>query len=65
MQFAIIRRLAHAAALLEQEQTCNILSVAQRAGFDNPSHFARTFRQHFGVSPRRWKTEQLRRQSGY
>ncbi|AVO37945.1 helix-turn-helix domain-containing protein [Pukyongiella litopenaei] len=64
LQFAIMRRLAHAAELLEQEQTCNILSVAQRVGFDNPSHFARTFRQHFGVSPRRWKTEQMRTQSG-
>lgn len=60
LQFAIVRKLEHAATLLEKEQNMNILNVAQSVGFTNPSHFARAFRRHYGLSPRHWKSEQMR-----
>lgn len=60
LQFAIIRKLDHAATFLEQEREVNILNLAQSVGFTNPSHFARAFRRHFGLSPRHWKSEKMR-----
>jgi AraC-like DNA-binding protein len=54
-QFAIKRKLDHAATLLEQEQSIDVMGVAQQVGFSNASHFARSFRRQFGLSPRYWK----------
>lgn len=60
IQFSIRRRLDHAASLLENEQCANILKISQCVGFNNPSHFSRAFRQHFGLSPRHWRSENMR-----
>lgn len=60
IQFSIRRKLDHAAHLLEKEQSPNILKISQCVGFNNPSHFSRAFRQHFGLSPRHWKFENMR-----
>ncbi|MEM7732114.1 MAG: AraC family transcriptional regulator [Pseudomonadota bacterium] len=60
LQFFIRRKLDYAAALLEQSEGIDVTTVAQDVGFANTSYFTRAFRQHFGLSPRVWKTEQMR-----
>lgn len=46
-------RLNRARALLEDRRFAriSIADIAWRSGFSNPSHFARRFRQRFGISP--------------
>lgn len=60
LQFFIGRKLDYAASLLEQHEAIDVTTVAQDVGFANSSYFTRAFRQHFGLSPRLWKTEQMR-----
>lgn len=52
------RRLQYAAVKLRTLSADHPVSdVAYDAGFADPSHFARRFRQHFGSSPTRWRKE--------
>lgn len=46
-------RLKRAKALLEDRRFAgiSIADIAWRSGFSNPSHFARRFRQRFGIAP--------------
>lgn len=46
-------RLERAATLL-LEKAGNITQVANSVGISNPSHFTKAFRDHFGVSPRKY-----------
>ena len=43
-------RLNHAASLLSSH-SMNIAEVAYQVGFKEPTHFTRSFKKHFGVSP--------------
>jgi AraC-like DNA-binding protein len=57
------RRLLRAAQLLS-DPGCNQVSVASIAlsvGFRDASHFARAFRTRFGITPRRWRMDAVRR----
>jgi AraC family transcriptional regulator len=40
--------------LLRQEQL-NILEIADQCGFANPSHLAKQFREHTGLTPRQFR----------
>ncbi len=44
------KRLNHAMHLLTNADT-SVNEAAFESGFENPSHFSRSFRQHFGISP--------------
>lgn len=44
------KRLNHAMHLLTNADT-TVSEAAFESGFENPSHFSRSFRQHFGISP--------------
>jgi AraC-like DNA-binding protein len=39
------------AAYLLQQKAGNISEIAYDVGYNNPSHFAQIFREHFGVAP--------------
>ncbi|MEM9060712.1 MAG: AraC family transcriptional regulator [Pseudomonadota bacterium] len=56
-QYAIRKKMEHAAHLLETYENYSILRIAHMVGFANPAHFSRTFRQQFGRAPRYWKSE--------
>ncbi len=49
-EFIRTLRLKHAARLLKQS-VGSVAEVAYRVGFNNTSHFAKVFRQMFGLSP--------------
>ncbi|MFF3147826.1 helix-turn-helix domain-containing protein [Streptomyces sp. NPDC057927] len=34
----------------------SVAAVAQRWGFSSPSHFSRTFRDAYGMSPSEWQS---------
>ncbi|SDE96200.1 AraC-type DNA-binding protein [Blastococcus fimeti] len=42
----------------------SVAAVARRCGFADPSHFARRFRQAYGVPPREWQQAAARRTAG-
>jgi AraC-like DNA-binding protein len=46
-----------AKALLEDRRflRTSIADIAWRSGFSNPSHFARRFRQRFGIAPAQFR----------
>ncbi len=44
------KRLNHAMHLLTNADN-SVSEAAFESGFENPSHFSRSFRQHFGISP--------------
>jgi AraC-like DNA-binding protein len=50
------RRLEEARALLSQPLT--VASIASLCGFKNGSHFARVFRERFGVAPSAYRARQ-------
>jgi transcriptional regulator GlxA family with amidase domain len=59
--FVRLMRLKRAAYLLEQ-QVGNVSEVAYQVGFNNLSHFAKSFREQFGMNPNEFiarKTTQL------
>jgi AraC family transcriptional regulator of arabinose operon len=47
-------RLQHAAAML-QYTVKRIESIARSAGFSDPYHFSRVFKNEFGISPREYR----------
>lgn len=47
-------RLSHARALLQQT-TMSVMNVALATGFVSASHFSKSYREHFGHSPRQEK----------
>lgn len=55
-QWLLEQRLNHAARLL-QDQHKTINEVAFESGFESVSHFSRSFKQRFGVSPSSFKLE--------
>lgn len=54
-QYVRSRRLEKAAILLRKNPQIRLLDVALEVGFETHSAFTRAFRQHFGVSPSRFK----------
>ncbi|WP_186768259.1 helix-turn-helix domain-containing protein [Streptomyces qinzhouensis] len=56
-----MRRLESAGAELARAGAAHrsIAAVAARWGFTNPSHFSRSFRDSFGVSPVQWRAAHL------
>ncbi|MFB8005260.1 helix-turn-helix domain-containing protein [Nocardia sp. NPDC056000] len=58
-QWIISARLEGARAdLARQGRTVPIAVVGRRWGFANPAHFARRFRDAYGMSPREWQQSQ-------
>lgn len=51
-QTVLEHRLQRAARLLASDATIGVGEVATRAGFGDPSYFARMFRRRFGCAPR-------------
>jgi AraC family transcriptional regulator of adaptative response / methylphosphotriester-DNA alkyltransferase methyltransferase len=48
-EYVLRDRMARAARLLARGMP--VREVARRAGYEHPSHFARAFRRHHGVTP--------------
>jgi transcriptional regulator GlxA family with amidase domain len=44
-------RIRRAAEYLRQSGEISVEQIARRVGFNSRSHFSRTFKDHFGVSP--------------
>ena len=55
-RFLVELRIKHARQLLEKTDL-PITEVGLRCGFEQPSHFAGTFRRVVGISPRAWRLE--------
>jgi AraC family transcriptional regulator len=53
-------RLEWAASCLRASDGGGIAEIAIRAGFYDQSHFSRTFRRHFGLTPAEWRRRQSR-----
>jgi len=49
-------KLEHAARLL-LETDLKVESVGYDCGFDSPSHFYKCFKEHYGLSPARYKVK--------
>jgi AraC-like DNA-binding protein len=58
-EFIRDRRLQHGAALLRGRHG-NVTEVSYAVGFKNPSHFARCFRERYGVAPSAFAGENTR-----
>jgi DNA-binding response OmpR family regulator len=52
-----IMRMKRATTLLRNEEL-NVTEVMYRVGMKNPSHFARSFRKYYGVTPGEYKTRE-------
>ena len=51
-------RIGYAKRLLAQHQTLTVADVAEKSGFQSPSHFIRLFKENAGCTPVKWrKTE--------
>ena len=55
-QFVLLQRIEHAKDIL-RDQRYSVIEAALDAGFQNPSHFARTFRRLAGTSPSEFQSE--------
>ncbi|MEL7311653.1 MAG: AraC family transcriptional regulator [Pseudomonadota bacterium] len=62
-QFAIRGKLDHAAKMLEAEDRESVLSISNSIGYANPAQFAKVFRRHFGLSPRKWRKRHIQNKS--
>ena len=52
--------LTHRALAAPEQDTLAVGEIARRFGFASPSHFSRTFRAHFGMTPLQWRKEAQR-----
>jgi AraC family transcriptional regulator len=55
-QYLIQQRVERAKQLLTRSKL-TILDITDECGFANPSHFAKYFRQHTGISPRQFRSQ--------
>jgi len=51
----LARRMSVAAELLLEQRSIAVSDVARLVGYRQPSHFARTFRRRYGLSPARFR----------
>ena len=58
-EFLRTLRIKRAAQLLEKSAG-SVTEIAYRVGFNNPSHFAKIFRQHFGLTPSEFAEKMIR-----
>lgn len=63
IQWITTARLDYARRLLESTQL-QILEIAMECGFENPSHFHKLFKTHFGDTPLQFRKKSLRIQMG-
>lgn len=54
-EWIMSQRLERAAQILVSAPGTTIAAVARRCGFADPAHFARRFRERYGVTPREWR----------
>ena len=61
-RYVLQQRLGFAkAALSSREQdVVSVGEIGKRFGFSSPSHFSRTFRQRFGLTPLQWRKDSQR-----
>lgn len=55
-EFLIRLRLAKAAEMMKAS-SASIGDIAAYCGYPNQLHFSRSFKQHYGVSPREWRSQ--------
>lgn len=55
VQFLITHRLSEAAKLLENSQY-NIEEIADKTGFESPSHFSRLFKRSYSLTPTQYRS---------
>ncbi|MEM7791934.1 MAG: AraC family transcriptional regulator [Verrucomicrobiota bacterium] len=53
------KRMEYAAKLLSRGDL-SVMEVANRVGYENASHFARGFKRHHGILPKRYQLDRLR-----
>ena len=58
VQYLLSYRLSESVKLLESTEL-GIAEIAWRTGFENPSHFSRSFRALYGFSPTQWRRRRL------
>lgn len=58
VQFLISYRLREGVKLLESSEL-QIAEISYKVGFESPSHFSRSFRSFYGVSPSEWRRRLL------
>lgn len=58
-RYVLTKRLeiAHEALANPTQDRVAIGEIAQRFGFSSPSHFSRSFREYFGLTPLQWRKE--------
>jgi AraC-like DNA-binding protein len=49
------RRMAHARMLLQTGSHRNIADLSLACGYDDPSHFLRSFKKMHGATPAQWR----------
>ena len=59
-EFLIRLRLSKAAELM-RTTTSPIGDIAMRCGYPNQLHFSRAFKRCYGVSPREWRTQNVKK----
>lgn len=58
-QFVKRLRLEMAASLLSYDKQLSILEISMQCGYATPSSFAKSFKQHFGVSAKQWREQSI------
>ena len=61
-EYKRMRKLRFAMDLL-RDPTKRIGIIAEKAGYNSPAHFSKIFKQHTGLSPKKWQQEQQNRQN--
>lgn len=56
--------LAHRALSAGNQDGLTVGEIGYRFGFASPSHFSRTFRERYGLTPLQWRKESRRQQLG-
>jgi AraC-like DNA-binding protein len=56
-EYEVLQRLEYSKVLLE-EGSQSIKQIAYKCGYHNQNSYTKTFKKHFGITPKKWQSQQ-------
>lgn len=59
INYLINLRLEKARELLEEDSSASIQDIAEKVGYEDVSHFSKSFKKHYGIAPTKYRSDTI------